>query len=81
MSDHIWRASGEGAAEYDFEFSVWPEERRWEAAVYEVFRYLPRITLTASERGFSELRDSLERSGFTLREATRIPHHEPERFM
>lgn len=67
------------SGEYDYEFSVWPAEGRWEGAVYEVFRYFPRISVTYTEKGFAGFRDSLERSGFTLREATRVPHREPER--
>ena len=68
----------EDLAEYDFEFSVWPAEQMWEAAVYEMFLHFPRISIAASECLFREFRDSLERCGFTLREATRVPHHEPE---
>jgi hypothetical protein len=64
--------------EYDYEFSVWPHDRGWESAVYEVFRHFPRICLTAAENQFCVLQDSLERSGFTLRETTRVPHYEPE---
>jgi hypothetical protein len=64
---------------YDFEFSVWPAERMWEPAVYEVFRHLPRISVSSDTARFREFRDSLERSGFILREATRVPHYEPER--
>ena len=71
--------SAVSAIEYDYEFNVWPAEGSWEAAVYELFRCYPRIQVTYSEGGFVGFRGSLERSGFTLREATRVPHHEPER--
>lgn len=65
-------------AEYSYEFSVWPHERGWEAAMYELFRYYPRVCIVLTETGFRTFRDSLERSGFTLREVTRVPHHDPE---
>lgn len=64
--------------EFDYEFSVWPAEHRWEPAVYEVFRGMPRLSITETEDGFERFRDSLERSGFSLRETTRVPHYEPE---
>lgn len=65
-------------ASYDYEFSVWPVEQRWEAAIYEVFRYVPRILITTTEDEFRSFRDAIERSGFSLRETTRVPHYEPE---
>jgi hypothetical protein len=65
-------------AEYDYEFSVWPSDRGWDPAVYEVFRSLPRIAMVLAEDDFRLFRASLERSGFTIREATRALHHEPE---
>lgn len=67
------------AAEYDYEFSAWPDEGKWEQPVYELFRYYPRVTITDTEAGFTAFRATLERAGFTLREATRVPHHHPER--
>lgn len=63
---------------YDYEFSVWPAERRWESPIYDVFRCFPRIILELTETQFQGLRDALERSGLTLRETTRVPHQEPE---
>jgi hypothetical protein len=78
MSEGFPVAHGDDLAEYDFEFSVWPAESGWESAVYDVFRHLPRISMPATERQFRAFRASLERSGFTLREATRVPHYKPE---
>jgi hypothetical protein len=66
------------AGMYDYEFSVWPVERTWEPAVYEIFRYVPRISITTTENEFQLFRASLERSGFSLRETTRVPHRQPE---
>ncbi len=63
---------------YDYEFRLWPDEHTWEHPLYEVFRMYPRVILTISEAEFHRFRDSLERSGFTLRETSRTPHHEPE---
>lgn len=65
-------------AEYDYEFSVWPSDEGWERPVYEVFRSFPRVCITMTEDEFQPFRDALERSGFTLREASRVPHYEPE---
>ena len=70
MSDSAPSAYAGHFPEYDYEFSVWPHERGWESAVYEVFRHFPRVCLTATEDQFCVLRDSLERSGFTLRETS-----------
>jgi len=78
MTDRTHRQYSTALAQYDFEFSVWPAEHRWEGAVYELFRHLPRISMPATENQFRTFRTSLERSGFTIREATRVPHHEPE---
>lgn len=74
------RATGEDIAMWDYEFYVWPHERNWEPAVYDLFRHYPRVSIPAGERWFEEFRNSLERCGFTLREATRVPHYEPEDF-
>lgn len=46
--------------------------------MYDIFGDLPRRVVTMTEGGFNGFRDSLERSGFTLREIERVPHHEPE---
>jgi hypothetical protein len=71
-------AGSQSVSEYAYEFSVWPE-RGWEQPVYEMFRNLgQRMIMTFTEAGFTGFRDSLERSGLTLREVTRVPHHEPE---
>ena len=70
--------SNESVAGYDYEFYVWPHERHWEPAVYELFRHYPRVSVPADDRWFSEFRDSLDRSGFTLREIECVPHYEPE---
>lgn len=78
MSDTAPFAHSEDLPVYDYEFSVWPAEHGWESAVYEVFRHLPRISVPVTECQFRTFRDSLERSGLTLREATRLPHREPE---
>lgn len=64
--------------EYDYEFRLWPREHTWERPVYEIFATYPRVVMTMSEADFQGFRDSLERSGFTLREASRVPHHDPE---
>ena len=63
---------------FDYEFSVWPAEHGWERSVYELFRSIPRISIMMGDDQFQLFRDSLGRSGFTLREGTRVPHHEPE---
>lgn len=78
MSSSAPSGHGEDLPAYDYEFSVWPAEHGWESAVYEVFRHVPRICIPATENQFRAFRSSLERSGLTLRETTRIPHHEPE---
>ena len=78
MSSSAPFAHGKHRPAYDYEFSVWPHERGWESAIYEVFQYFPRICMTTTEDEFCAFRVSLERSGFTLRATTRIPHHEPE---
>ena len=64
--------------EYDYEFSLWPNEHGWEQPVYQIFQMYPRVCLTMSETEFHGFRDALERSGFTLREASRVPHYDPE---
>ena len=64
--------------EHDYEFSVWPHEHRWPQAVYEIFRNVPRMVMTFTGDGFAGFRADAERSGLTLREVTRVPHHEPE---
>jgi hypothetical protein len=63
---------------YDYEFSVWPAEGRWEPAVHEVFRFMHRIEITKTSAGFRFFRDTLEQGGFSLREVTRTPHADPE---
>jgi hypothetical protein len=64
---------------WDYEFSVWPHERCWEQAVYDLFRNMAtRQVHVLTGTGFAAFRASLERSGFTLREIERVPHHEPE---
>jgi len=63
---------------YEYEFRVWPTEQGWENSVHEVFRNFPRVALVMRVQEFEEFRASLERSGFTLRETTRVPHYEPE---
>lgn len=63
---------------FDYEFSAWPHERGWEKPVYALFSMYPRTVMTFTEEGFGEFRASLERAGLTLREVTRVPHHEPE---
>lgn len=78
MSNAAPSAHAGHCLEYDYEFSVWPHERGWEDPVYEVFRHFPRVCLTVTEAQFCVLQESLERSGFTLREATRVPHQQPE---
>ena len=65
-------------ADYDYEFSVWPAPTGWEKPVYGIFQNCPRMVMTFTEPGYAEFRASAERSGLTLREVTRIPHHEPE---
>jgi hypothetical protein len=64
--------------QYDYEFSVWPDERGWEKPIYDVFQMYPRVCLTMTEADFHGFRDALERSGFTLRETSRVPHYDPE---
>ena len=65
-------------SEYDYEFRLWPLEQSWERAVYEVFQMYPRVCFTMTETEFHGFRDDLERSGFTLRETSRVPHSHPE---
>jgi hypothetical protein len=78
MSGNAPSARGEDLPAYDYEFSAWPNENGWESAVYEVFRHVPRICIATAEDQFRAFRASLERSGFTLRETTRVLHHKPE---
>lgn len=68
----------ETPAQYDYEFSVWPAEGKHGAAVYELFRHYPRACVTVAEAGFSVFREQLGMAGLTLREVTRVPHHDPE---
>lgn len=63
---------------YEYEFNLWPTEGRWERPIYDVFRLLPRVAMDLDEAGFRDVRDALERSGFSLRDATRVPYKEPE---
>ncbi len=62
---------------YDYEFSVWPAQGQ-ETSLFDVFRNVRRMVMTFTPDEFAGFRDSLGRSGFTLREVTRVPHHEPE---
>lgn len=64
---------------WDYEFTVWPYESTWEWSIYELFRNMTtRQVMTFTETGWASFRASVERSGFTLREIERVPHHEPE---
>jgi hypothetical protein len=38
----------------------------------------PRLCFTMTETEFHGFRDALERGGFSLRETSRVPHHDPE---
>lgn len=62
---------------YDYEFRVWPAQGQ-ETSLFEVFRNVHRMVLTFTPEDFAGFRDSLGRSGFTLREVTRVPYCEPE---
>jgi hypothetical protein len=67
-----------GPCAYDYEFSLWPNEYGWEQPVFQVFQMYPRVCFTMTEAEFHGFRDVLERSGFSLRETSRVPHHDPE---
>jgi hypothetical protein len=69
---------GNTGPSFDYEFSVWPHEHDWARQVYDLFRSLPRVSITLTEAEFADLRDGAERGGLTLREVERVPHHEPE---
>ena len=62
-----------------YEFSVWPAERGFNKAIYELFRHLStRIAMEFTEEEFDLFRDALNGHGITLREIGRVPYHEPE---
>lgn len=63
---------------FDYSFAVWPLEGHWDHAVYRLFAGQPRQVHTFTEDEWGQFRASIERSGFTLREVERVPHHEPE---
>lgn len=68
---------------WDYSFSFWPEERspRWNWAGYALFKLLgqSRVVMDFTEKDFEEFRESLVKTGLTLREIERVPHFEPER--
>lgn len=60
----------------DYSFCVWPEEGTWEQPMYEVFRNFTRMEMTFTPLEWSQFCASLERSGFTVREADSRSHDE-----
>lgn len=66
---------------YTYTFSVWPNETwGFDRAVYDLFRLFNwRVDMDfESEQAFELFRSELSHDGLTLREITRVPHHEPE---
>lgn len=62
-----------------YEFSVWPAEKTFNKAVFELFRHLnTRIAMEFTENEFNIFRDSLNCHGLTLRDIGRVPYHKPE---
>jgi len=67
---------------FDYEFSVWPVEydapspSSW--ALFETFKFVPRMQMTRTEDEFQAYRVAMNKCGFSLREISRVPHHEPE---
>lgn len=68
---------GEQSGRFVYEFNVWPSAG-WEPAVYEIFKSVHRQAMEFTVDGFADFRSSLERCGFSLREVTRVPYHDPE---
>ncbi len=65
--------------EYDYSFSVWPVEKAFTKQTYDLFRMLKnRIEMTLTPAEFEAFRSAVNRDGLTLREISRVPHHEPE---
>lgn len=66
---------------YVYEFSVWPSETwGFKRSLFELFRSFAvnRIAMEFTEAEFELFRSSLNHDGFTLREVSRVPFHEPE---
>ena len=66
-------------AVYVYAFVAWPHEHGHPPEVYTLFDMLKmRVEMEFTEERFGLFRAGLERAGFTLREVTRVPYHEPE---
>ena len=65
---------------YAYSFSVWPDETwGFGRAVFDLFRMLgARVEMNFTPEEFQRFRSALSHHGLTLREAERVPYHEPE---
>jgi hypothetical protein len=62
---------------YDYEFSIWPASGT--PARYSLYKQaFARVVMTFAPGDFALFSDQLAQDGITLREVTRVPHHEPE---
>lgn len=65
---------------FDYSFCVWPSETwGFTRQTFDVFRMMVgRVDMTFTPEEFEMFRSAVNRDGLTLREISRIPHHEPE---
>ena len=66
------------AVTYDYEFSIWPAPGRTQALCDLCRQAFTRVVMTFTPDEFAVFSDQLAQEGITLREVTRVPHHEPE---
>ena len=83
MPDTDWkRVMKEQASEdplWVYSYCVWPDGREgFSEATFEVFRGLPTYEEVFTEAGWKKFVDGLFVDGFTVRESSRVPYHEPE---
>lgn len=78
--DQIASQGSAAGVVYDYSFFVWPAEKwGFTRQTYDLFRLLPnRVEMTFTAEEFEMFRSAVNRDGLTLREISRIPHHEPE---
>ena len=65
---------------YTYSFSVWPSETwGFTRDLFDIFRMVnTNVEMSFTEDQFESFRSNLSHDGFSVREVSRLPYHEPE---